>query len=197
MKQVVFVIASHSYLINKGLSLIINELKNAKVSEITESVSSLEKSLTTNRPDYLLITDELLKGTGKKQLNSILKKSPSTKIVLIKTSGKQIIRYKLHYEFDLLSGKKETTGFFVNLLEKDMQTEGEYDREISERERMILRLVALGKTNKEIADELFLSKHTVITHRKNITGKLGIKSISGLTVYALINGLISLEEVEK
>ena len=67
--------------------------------------------------------------------------------------------------------------------------------ELSEREKTILKHVAKGLTNKEIADQLFLSVHTVITHRKNITSKLGIKTISGLTVYAILNNIISLEEL--
>ena len=54
----------------------------------------------------------------------------------------------------------------------------------------VLKLVAKGLTNKEIADELNLSVHTVITHRKNITSKTNIKSISGLTIYAMLNKLI-------
>lgn len=64
------------------------------------------------------------------------------------------------------------------------------ENELTQRETEILRQVAMGYSNKEIADSLFISIHTVITHRKNITGKLGIKSISGLTVYAIINHLI-------
>jgi len=71
------------------------------------------------------------------------------------------------------------------------------DRELSQRETNVLKQVALGKTNKEIADTLFLSPHTVITHRKNITRKLGIYTVSGLTVYALINNLINPSEVNK
>lgn len=67
-----------------------------------------------------------------------------------------------------------------------------YSSELSRREIEILKLVAGGKSNKQIADELFISSHTVITHRKNITAKLGIKSISGLTLYALVNNLIEL-----
>jgi DNA-binding CsgD family transcriptional regulator len=62
--------------------------------------------------------------------------------------------------------------------------------ELSVREKDVLKLVAMGFPNKEIADKLFISIHTVVTHRKNITEKLGIKSISGLTVYAIINGII-------
>ncbi|NOY35953.1 MAG: helix-turn-helix transcriptional regulator [Chlorobi bacterium] len=65
---------------------------------------------------------------------------------------------------------------------------------LSKREINILRLVALGNTNKEIAEKLFISTHTVITHRKNITRKLGIKTVSGLTVYAILNKIIHLED---
>ncbi len=65
---------------------------------------------------------------------------------------------------------------------------------ISDREKEVLRLVAIGLTNKEIGDKLFISAHTVITHRKNISAKLGIKTIAGLTMYALINHLIVPEE---
>ena len=62
-------------------------------------------------------------------------------------------------------------------------------------EKTIVRLVAMGLTNKQIAGELFLSAHTVITHRKNISSKLGIKSVSGLTVYAIVNNIITIEEL--
>lgn len=64
------------------------------------------------------------------------------------------------------------------------------ENELTHREKEILRQVAMGHSNKEIADGLHISIHTVITHRKNITSKLGIKSISGLTVFAIINRLI-------
>jgi DNA-binding CsgD family transcriptional regulator len=53
----------------------------------------------------------------------------------------------------------------------------------------------LGLTNKEISEKLFISTHTVITHRKNITAKLGIKTIAGLTMYAAINGIVSRDEI--
>lgn len=62
---------------------------------------------------------------------------------------------------------------------------------LSERELEVLKQVALGFSNKEIAKILYISVNTVITHRKNITEKLGIKTIAGLTVYAIMNGLIS------
>lgn len=68
--------------------------------------------------------------------------------------------------------------------------------ELSDREKDVLQLVALGHSNKEIAEKLFISIHTVISHRKNITEKLGIKSISGLTVYAILNKMIDTEHID-
>jgi DNA-binding NarL/FixJ family response regulator len=61
---------------------------------------------------------------------------------------------------------------------------------LTERESEITALIASGLTNKEIAEELHLSHHTVHTHRKNIIKKLGVKSVSELTVYAMNVGLI-------
>ncbi len=68
--------------------------------------------------------------------------------------------------------------------------------ELSAREKEILVCVAKGMLNKEIADKLCLSIYTVITHRKNITRKIGIKTVAGLTVYALLNGLIDMSTVQ-
>ena len=61
---------------------------------------------------------------------------------------------------------------------------------LSQREIEVLRLIAAGKINKEIAKELNISINTVLSHRKNLTAKLGIKSISGLTFYAMMNGIV-------
>ena len=68
--------------------------------------------------------------------------------------------------------------------------------ELSAREKEILVCVAQGMLNKEIADRFHLSIYTVITHRKNITRKTGIKTVAGLTVYALLNNLIDPASVE-
>ncbi len=67
--------------------------------------------------------------------------------------------------------------------------------ELSEREMEVVAAVARGLINKEIADSLNISIHTVMAHRKNISRKTGIRSISGLVVYALLNGLIEQSEV--
>ena len=66
---------------------------------------------------------------------------------------------------------------------------------LSSREKEVLAEVAKGLTNKEIADNLSISIFTVTTHRKNISQKLGIHSIAGLTVYAVMNHIVSKEQI--
>ena len=74
--------------------------------------------------------------------------------------------------------------------------DSEEDNALSPREKEILVCVAKGMINKEIADALNISIHTVISHRKNITRKTGIKTVAGLTVYALLNNLLDIGSVE-
>lgn len=66
---------------------------------------------------------------------------------------------------------------------------------LSDREKEVLKCVCKGMINKEIADELCISLHTVITHRKNITAKLKIKSVPALTIFAVLNGIIPREDI--
>lgn len=61
---------------------------------------------------------------------------------------------------------------------------------LTDRERQVLALAARGLINKEIADRLEISLNTVLTHRKNISAKLRIKSVAALSVYAMMNGLV-------
>ena len=71
----------------------------------------------------------------------------------------------------------------------------ENDESLSEREREIVICIARGMSNKDVADKLFISINTVLTHGKNIFRQLDIHSISGLTIYAVVNGLITLDEI--
>ncbi|HIY47215.1 MAG TPA: helix-turn-helix transcriptional regulator [Candidatus Alistipes faecigallinarum] len=66
---------------------------------------------------------------------------------------------------------------------------------LSAREREIIVCVVKGMTNKQIADALCISTHTVITHRRNIAAKLQIHSAAGLTIYAIVNKLVELSEI--
>lgn len=89
----------------------------------------------------------------------------------------------------------------IKLLEKNnrIKTETQKDNtdiqeELSEREKDVLREVVSGLSNKEIADKLYISIHTVISHRKNISRKLNIHSTAGLTIYAIVNNIIEIKK---
>ena len=77
--------------------------------------------------------------------------------------------------------------------DKDQSAENE---NLSQREKEIIVGVVKGLTNKEIADKLCLSIHTVITHRRNVSRKLHIHSPAGLTIFAILKGLAELDDIK-
>ena len=78
---------------------------------------------------------------------------------------------------------------------KHPQSEIINSHDLSAREIEVLKLITKGFINKEIAEKLSISLTTVISHRKNITEKLGIKSVAGLTIYAVMNGYIEADSI--
>ncbi len=90
----------------------------------------------------------------------------------------------------------------VQLLEEKTASDSDNNKssieqeELSEREKELVCCVVQGLTNKEIAAKLFISINTVITHRKNISRKLNIHSAAGLTIYAIVNNLVSLDDIK-
>jgi two-component system, NarL family, response regulator NreC len=136
------------------------------------STEALQKILINNRhAAKILIRDTAL----------MLKSLPCFDEIIDPEDHEKVISRKLEKLIAVLSANGPTV----------VQNE-----EISDREKEVLQLVALGLTNKEIAEKLYISSHTVITHRKNITSKLGIKTIAGLTVYAVIHKLIAPEHIQ-
>ena len=83
-----------------------------------------------------------------------------------------------------------------SLSKEEEPTETDKPETLSQREKEIVSCVAKGLTNKEIAEVLFLSVHTVATHRRNISNKLQIHTPAGLTIYAIINKLVKLEDIK-
>lgn len=67
---------------------------------------------------------------------------------------------------------------------------------LSDREKEVIVEVVKGFSNKEIAENMFISVNTVMTHRRNISKKLNIHSPAGLTIYAIVNGLVNLDEIK-
>jgi DNA-binding NarL/FixJ family response regulator len=66
---------------------------------------------------------------------------------------------------------------------------------LTDREKSVLKLLIKGLSNKEVAEKLTISPHTVITHRKNIVEKTGIRSLSGLAIYAILNNITDIDEI--
>ena len=87
-------------------------------------------------------------------------------------------------------------GVVDNEEERDSLSPASETEHLSQREKEIVICVVKGMTNKEIADQLFLSIHTVNTHRRNIARKLEIHSVAGLTIYAIVNKLVDISEVK-
>ena len=87
------------------------------------------------------------------------------------------------------------------VLKKHLQTSNgkiEVNNEVlSEREIDVLKLLVRGYANKEIAEELFISTHTVVSHRKNISKKIGMKSTAAMAIYAAANNIIDIDTVLK
>lgn len=96
-----------------------------------------------------------------------------------------------HAIFAIAKGEKFYCNKVIDIaLNKEFDPENCEPTSLTERENEITAHIASGLTNKEIGEKLHLSHHTVHTHRKNILKKLGIKSVSELTVYAMSVGLI-------
>ena len=100
---------------------------------------------------------------------------------------------------DLASHNDVEDYLLVPSIREKIDTEKPSDekQELSDREKEILVCVVKGMTNKAIADALFLSVNTVITHRRNISSKLQIHSTAGLTIYAILNKLVELSDLEQ
>ncbi|KAA6308081.1 Oxygen regulatory protein NreC [termite gut metagenome] len=94
----------------------------------------------------------------------------------------------------------ETLTLKISRLQNIKSAEGEENdntENLSLREKEIVVCIVKGMMNKEIAEKLFLSIHTIITHRRNISKKLQIHSTAGLTIYAIVNKLIELKDIEE
>lgn len=197
MKRVKFIVIEKSYLIRKGIVSIINRIEKASVVHETDSLKNINNQLTKYKPDFVVLNIELLQNNtyGYKNISFDLEH----KGIAIITS--QIQKDKIKEKFREIIHINDEKNIIFNKIENLLDESPVKEtlilqNELSNREITILEYVAKGLTNKEIADKLFLSAHTVITHRKNITNKLGIKTISGLTVYAILHNIITLNDLK-
>ena len=198
MSIATFILIIDSYVVRKGLVAVLNRIHGVRVLREFSKDDPFISYLSNHQVDHILIGQgefdhfadvfmkqpELLEktilihGLGQKASIRDSQKKDAQTIIYLDEHKDQII----HKIRDLLD------------LHDHSQKEGNA-KKLSPRETTIVRLVSMGLTNRQIAEKLFLSTHTVMTHRKNISSKLGIKSVSGLTIYAIVNNIITLEEV--
>jgi DNA-binding NarL/FixJ family response regulator len=193
MKDRGFIVAAESYLVRTGMVSLLNKMNGVHVIREFSNVEPLIRFTKKNPGHFLVITQSLFSGAGELFLNT---PELLDRTILIAGDEHSLQTPEVQASIFLYDQKSEITTKLSTLI-KNQGNEGTEDpgEMLTQREMTILRLVSLGMTNRQIADQLYLSTHTVITHRKNISSKLGIKSVSGLTVYAIVNNIITIEEV--
>ena len=191
-------IIEHSVIISEGLKHIVDNLAGFDVCGI---IQSLDRGLEITLEEYdmdLVIVDPIVLGIQDiPEGHNLIKEMTNVPVLAILTSAMSA-NYASTYDgiiylTDKANEIEQKITASVNASSSEMKSDGE---ELSSREKEILVCVAKGMLNKEIADHFNISIYTVITHRKNITRKTGIKTVAGLTVYALLNNLIDISSME-
>lgn len=149
---------------------------------------------TNSEADIIIINPTVIDYNDRLDIRSYLGGTNAAIVALTHSSYEEsVIR-----QYDKCIGIYDNAARIVqkikNAVEENAQNPKSEINELSARERDILAAVAKGMTNKEIADEFNISIYTVISHRRNISQKLGINSIPGLTVYAIMNKLIDISD---
>ena len=192
------IIAERSDIIRNGLLSILQKFttKDLDFAEISNDNNILEQ-IDRYKPDILIINTSYL---DKSSLSKIRANSHliGIKIIALQCNlidKKDTEQYDdIIYTYDSASSIKEKIKNIIKLENLKSNKESKNKKqELSKREKEIVICVAKGMTNKEIADKLFLSLHTITTHRRNISAKLQIHSSAGLTIYAIVNNLIDIE----
>lgn len=193
-----FILIIDSYLVRKGLVSMLNRIQGIRVLKEFGSVDPFLIYLQSHPVDYIIMSQSVFESSHELFIS---KPELLEKIILLQSSHKDELTTGLppnegQTSIHLMEDKEAIVYKIRNLLDRRRQSDPVSPSVgLSPRETTIVRLVSMGLTNRQIAEKLFLSAHTVMTHRKNISSKLGIKSVSGLTVYAIVNNIITIEEV--
>lgn len=210
MQKIKIFIAESNLLIRKGLKQIYDEAEDMEVVSEADSSGELISKIVSANPDVVVIDygTPVFRLEDIETLRNIL---PHLKIVAITEVANAVkVRSAMEYGInghilkdcsrdeieDVIYQTYKGEQFFCGKV-LDALGEGDGDNvscepvSLSNREIQIIGCIAEGKTNKQIADELFLSTHTVMTHRKNIMNKLGINNTAGIVIYAVRENLIS------
>ena len=189
------IICEASDIISIGLAEIIDSMAQFDVVSRLDNPEHLSEKITALDANLLVIDPALLGFQNKDFLSQLGKEHPNVVVIALVSS---CLDHTMLTPYNGVIEINDTRSKIISKMNEFSQSEttkSNDDVELSKRETDVLVAVAKGMMNKEIADQMNISIHTVISHRKNITRKTGIKSISGLTVYALLNNLISEDEL--
>lgn len=194
-KEYKILLIEPSEIVSSGMTAIINKSNDFKLTSVLSNLSYYKN--TRNVFDIAIINPAVIDYNERFDIRSMFS-SPdheTTIVALTYTSyDENVLR-----QYDGCIGIYDSPARIFQKLHNALKESNDNKNdlyELSTRERDILISVAKGKTNKEIADEFNISVYTVISHRRNISRKLGINSISGLTVYAIMNKLIDISSIQ-
>jgi DNA-binding CsgD family transcriptional regulator len=181
-----------SVIVQNGLSNILRKNFKCKIKCFTSIESYLYEENVYSTSAILFVEDII---ANSELFLEYLEKSSKIKSYCITNDSQKGSNTQSQYTINLYDSHDDIYEQIKNSF-KIKEVIDEESEGLSNREIDVLKQVALGFSNKEIAEKLFISTHTVMSHRKNMTEKLGIKSISGLTVYAILNNYIDTSNID-
>lgn len=192
----VLAVAETSYIIRKGLVYALSQSPNiSKVVELKE-LENINYQINIINPDAVLINPMLLGHTSKNDIKQQLSLEKNVAVIALVYN---LIDERFYQSYDgvirINDSESKIEEIVSGCLNKDSSKENDQE-ELSDREKEILKSIVKGMSNKEIATYHSISIHTVITHRRNIGRKLEIHSVSGLTIYAILNKLVDITDIK-
>jgi len=191
-------IADTSVIIRSGLAAALKRLPNVKVQPIELlSVEALNDCLRTQHLDALIVNPTFGNYFDVDRFRETACDKRIHLFALVSSFVDASLLTKYDDSISIFDNLDTLTAKIKSLHEPEQPDEElENTETLSQREKEVIVCVVKGLTNKEIAEKLFLSIHTIITHRRNISKKLQIHSAAGLTIYAIVNKLVTLDEVK-
>ena len=197
MKNYKLAIADPSPVILTGLAVMLKELAEYDVVLKTNDLQTLAARLHVVNPDILIVNPVMIDYSKRMMVRHLFGDMPGMKLVALTSAffdAQQLKQY--HGVIEITDDAHRVKSTLNMVVETGGKQEEESDSaQLSDREKEVLVCMAKGQKNSEIADALNISVHTVITHRKNIVKKTGIKSVAALTVYAILNNLIDEKDI--
>lgn len=190
-------IAESSVIIRNGLSFALKHLPDLKIQPIElASSEALHDCLRTQPPHILFVNPTFGDFFDVSRFRNDSLGKGIHLVALVSAFIDSGLLSKYDDSVSIFDGMEVISDKISRLHHIEPETENDNSENLSQREKEIIICIVKGMTNKEIAEKLFLSIHTVITHRRNISRKLQIHSAAGLTIYAIVNKLVALSEIK-